>query len=70
MAHPCPERERSWWPAFSPTGDNKPFTGKQADALLHSLLPKVMTETEAAKRSWHSFLQMQLESTPALHRIL
>ena len=54
MAHPCPERERSWWPAFSPTGDNRPFTGKQADALLHSLLPKVMTETEAAKRSWHS----------------
>ena len=51
MAHPCPERERSWWPAFSPTGDNKPFTGSQANALLHAILPKVMTEAEAAKRS-------------------
>ena len=54
MQHPCPERERSWWPAFSPTGDSKPFTGKQADALLHTLLSKVMTEAEAARRSWHS----------------
>ena len=52
--YPCPERERSWWPAFSPTGDCKPFTGKQADALLHTLLAKVMTEAEAARRSWHS----------------
>ena len=54
MAHPCPERERSWWPAFSPTGDNKPFTGSQANALLHAILPKVMTDAEAARRSWHS----------------
>jgi len=54
LAHPCPERERSVWPAFSPTGDNKPFTGTHANALLHALLLKVMTEAEAAKRSWHS----------------
>ena len=54
LKHPCPERERSWWPAFSPTGDNKPFTGTQANALLHAIMLKVMTEAEAAKRSWHS----------------
>ena len=24
--HPCPEAQRSMWPAFSPSGDNKPFT--------------------------------------------
>ena len=54
LTHPCPERERSWWPAFSPTGDNKPFTGTHANALLRAIMLKVMTEAEAAKRSWHS----------------
>ena len=32
-AYPCPERERSLWPAFSPTGNATAFTGTHASAL-------------------------------------
>lgn len=53
-AHPCPHDERHRWPAFSPSGDEVPFTGGRADACLNALLAVVMTAAEAAKRSWHS----------------
>ena len=53
-AHPCPASERARCPAFSPTGDSRPFTGSQADGVLRVLLSLVMTATEAAQRSWHS----------------
>ena len=51
---PCPESERQRWPAFSPTGDDRPFTGARADALLNVILPLVMPAAEAALRSWHA----------------
>ena len=53
-AHPCPASERARWPAFSPTGDSRPFTGGQADGLLRAVLSLVMTAAEAAQRTWHS----------------
>jgi hypothetical protein len=53
-AHPCPISERALWPAFSPTGDSRPFTGSQADGLLRVLLNMVMSAAEAAQRTWHS----------------
>ena len=53
-AHPCPASERARWPAFSPTGDGRPFTGGQADGLLRVVLSLVMTASEAALRTWHS----------------
>ena len=53
-AHPCPASERARWPAFSPSGDGRPFTGGQADGLLRVVLGLVMTAAEAAQRTWHS----------------
>ena len=53
-AHPCPASERARWPAFSPTGDGRPFTGGQADGLLRVVLGMAMTAAEAAQRTWHS----------------
>ena len=42
-AHPCPASERArTWPAFSPSGDGRPFTGGQADGLLRVVLGLVM----------------------------
>ena len=47
MAHPCPLHERRTWPAFSPFGNEVPFTPSVADAKLHELMRCVMTVAEA-----------------------
>ena len=54
IAYPCPPQERRAWPAFSPSGDDVPFTGTRADGCLMTVLLLVMSAAEAAMRSWHS----------------
>ena len=54
LAHPCPIEERHRWPAFSPSGDATPFTGKRAEGCLNIVLSVAMSAAEAARRSWHS----------------
>lgn len=54
MAHPCTTAQRATWPAFSPHGNEVPFTGTKADACMRALLAVVMTAMEAAARTWHS----------------
>jgi hypothetical protein len=53
-AHPCPQGERQRWPAFSPSGNEVPFTGSAASACLNAVMGAVMTAAEAAQRTWHS----------------
>lgn len=54
LAHPCPTEERYRWPAFSPSGDATPFTGKRAEGCLSAVMSCAMTQAEAARRTWHS----------------
>jgi hypothetical protein len=54
LRHPCPEDQRHQWPAFSPSGDDEPFTGGRADGCLRVMMLTVMSAAEAAQRSWHS----------------
>lgn len=53
-AHPCSVAQRAAWPAFSPHGNEVPFTGAKADACMRALLAAAMTAGEAAERTWHS----------------
>ena len=53
-AHPCPMHERHRWPAFSPTGDEMPFTGGKAESCLNALMDAAMSTADALVRSWHS----------------
>ena len=57
LTHPCPVHLRDTWPAFSPSGDHRPFSPSQADAALFALLVHVTGGTEAARAlyiTWHS----------------
>ena len=54
LAYPCPTTERNHWPAFSPNGNNVPFTSHHADACTRRVIATVMEAAEAALRSWHS----------------
>ena len=54
LEYPCPMGERHRWPAFSPSGDATPFTGKRAEGCLNAVMDAVMTAAEAALRTWHS----------------
>ena len=55
MAYPCSIHDRGRWPAFSPTGDHRPFKASQADVLLVKLLTTVLGAAAAAVLSWHAF---------------
>ena len=55
LAHPCPIGQRATWPAFSPTGDSKPFSTSTARNHLISLMVAALGAAEAALRSWHAF---------------
>ena len=53
--YPCPVGERDAWAAFSPDGNEKPFTCVNLRALLTVLMLATIGAAEAALRSWHVF---------------
>ena len=54
LDHPCPPQDRGTWPAFSPFGNEVPFTSSRAGALFQALLVVAIGALAAALRSWHS----------------
>lgn len=54
LDHPCPPQDRGTWPAFSPFGNEVPFTSSRAGALFQMLLVAALGTAAAALRSWHS----------------
>ena len=52
---PCPSGREAEWPAFSPYGDARPFSSREVDSSLKTLMRLVMTEEEVDAHSWHSY---------------
>ena len=53
--YPCPVDERDTWAAFSPDGDEHPFSCASLRALLTVLMLATIGAAETALRSWHAF---------------
>ena len=53
IARPCPPASRGVWPAFSPTGDHRPFKPALARSTLRSLLTYTAGPEAAARHAWH-----------------
>lgn len=51
----CPEHDRCWWPAFSPTASHEPFKPTPARAMLSTILTSTEGPDFAEAHVWHDF---------------
>ena len=52
---PCPDGQERLWPAFSPEGDHRGFSGADIDGALQTLMRLTMSEEDIDTHTWHSF---------------
>ena len=55
LKYPRPPGGAHQWPAFSPTGDARPFRERQARRVLHKLMVHTLGAEAAAEHAWHDF---------------
>ena len=53
--HLCPTDARGFWPAFSPSGDNTPYTSVTLAAECSRLFQHALGQEEADSRTFHSY---------------
>ena len=52
---PCPDGQERLWPAFSPEGDHRGFSGADIDGALQTLMRLTMSAEDIDTHTWHSF---------------